>query len=373
MASERDPRREPNRRRQSGASAFPRGGRDLNDQVLATSSARALPRSQPILPSPEYADFSRYQGSHTLPFGATNEQPPLPTHPSGNYTLQQGQFMSQPQSAHARMSHTGHIPSALTSHGTGGGRGAYFGSPPHPQSVNDVTHALSNAKIGPSPDYTRGTNGYTPAANATSNGQFIHQNIPPPVTSGPTANETLDDRYQVQTNPKRFFKVGRVFAVVWHEGMGNAAPLKGGSKSLATKSLASDRELMTVGKFGTKIYTDIRRMVVFKEQAQCAWCFPVHTYGRLGVAKASVDPSKHAIIYMNGAQPKSGPNEPRMTKEPLEVTPEPYQKLHAMSRLNFGKIYTVEHNQKVLPVGKISEESMAKFHLYAKRETELGY
>lgn len=76
--------------------------------------------------------------------------------------------MSQPQSAHARMSHTGHIPSALTSHDTGGGRGAYFGSPPHPQSVNDVTHALSNAKIGPSPDYTRGTNGYTPAANATS-------------------------------------------------------------------------------------------------------------------------------------------------------------------------------------------------------------
>lgn len=54
--------------------------------------------------------------------------------------------------------------------------------------------------------------------------------------------------------------------------MGNAAPLKGGTKSLATKSLASDRELMTVGKFGTKIYTDIRRMVVFKEQAQCAWC-----------------------------------------------------------------------------------------------------
>ncbi|BAE59654.1 unnamed protein product [Aspergillus oryzae RIB40] len=271
MASERDPRREPNRRRQSGLSHEQVWQPDtpyLGRHVAKTLSARALPRSQPILPSPEYADFSRYHGSHTLPFGATNEQPPLPT------------------------------------------------------TDNSFT------RISP---------------------HLSHPGLPP---------------------MKRLMTV---FAVVWHEGMGNAAPLKGGTKSLATKSLASDRELMTVGKFGTKIYTDIRRMVVFKEQAQCAWCFPVHTYGRLGVAKASVDPSKHAIIYMNGAQPKSGPNEPRMTKEPLEVTPEPYQKLHAMSRLNFGKIYTVEHNQKVLPVGKISEESMAKFHLYAKRETELGY
>ena len=100
---------------------------------------------------------------------------------------------------------------------------------------------------------------------------------------------------------------------------------------------------------------------------------PVHTYSRLGVAKASVDPSKHAIIYIKGTRPAYGPNEPKMTKDPLEVTPEPYQKLHMMSRLNFGKIYTVEHNQRVLPVGNISEESMAKFHLYAKRETELGY
>ncbi|OGM46091.1 hypothetical protein ABOM_005703 [Aspergillus bombycis] len=293
MASDRDPRREPTRRRQSGASTLPQGGRDLYDQALATRgygnstrlvkadmfaktpNDRELPRSPPILPSNEYAHFPRYQGNHNLPFQAPNEQLSLPiqqpsaTHPGGNYTIGQGHSMGQPQ---------------------------------------------------------------------------------------------------VQENPRTFFKVGRVFAVVWHEGMGNTAPLKGG-----TKSLASDRELMTVGKFGAKIFTDIRRMVVFKEQAQCAWCFPVHTYGRLGVAKASVDPSKHAVIYMKGARPGHGPNEPKMTKDPIEVTPEPYQKLHTMSRLNFGKIYTVEHNQRVLPVGKISEESMAKFHLYAKRETELGY
>ncbi|KAB8264386.1 hypothetical protein BDV32DRAFT_83671 [Aspergillus pseudonomiae] len=375
MASDRDPRREPTRRRQSGASALPQRSRDLYDQVLATRGE--LPRSQPTLPSPEYANSPRYQGNHSLPFQAPNEQPPVPiqqpsaTHPGGNYTLGQGHFMSQPQSAHANISHTGHHLPSLTSHGTGGGQG-YIGCLPHPQSVDNVTYALSKATIGPpspgSPVYTRDNKGYSSANNATSNGQFTHQNIPPPVSSGPTPSEPLDSRYRVQEHPRTFFKVGRVFAVVWHEGMGNAAPLKGG-----TKSHASDRELITEGKFGAKIFTDIRRMVVFKEQAQCAWCFPVHTYSRLGVAKASVDPSKHAIIYIKGTRPAYGPNEPKMTKDPLEVTPEPYQKLHMMSRLNFGKIYTVEHNQRVLPVGNISEESMAKFHLYAKRETELGY
>jgi hypothetical protein len=63
-----------------------------------------------------------------------------------------------------------------------------------------------------------------------------------------------------------------------------------------------------------------------------------------------------------------------MTKEPLEVTPATFdQRLDPMSRLNFGKIYTVEHNVKVLPVGKISERSMPKFLSYAKRECEVQY
>lgn len=58
-----------------------------------------------------------------------------------------------------------------------------------------------------------------------------------------------------------------------------------------------------------------------------------------------------------------------MTKEPLEVAPaSPDQKLDFMSRLNFGKVYTVEHNVKVLPVGKITERSMPRFQSYAKNE-----
>jgi hypothetical protein len=72
---------------------------------------------------------------------------------------------------------------------------------------------------------------------------------------------------------------------------------------------------------------------------------------------------------MTDTQPRLGSNEPDMTKDPLEVDPERFDEtLHPKSRLNFGKIYTVEHNVKVLPIGQISEASMPTFIAYARAE-----
>lgn len=74
-------------------------------------------------------------------------------------------------------------------------------------------------------------------------------------------------------------------------------------------------------------------------------------------------------MHGHSNRPITSPNEPKMVKEPLEVQPSsPDQKLDPMSRLNFGKVYTVEHNVKVLPVGKISESSLSKFLAYARTE-----
>jgi hypothetical protein len=54
-----------------------------------------------------------------------------------------------------------------------------------------------------------------------------------------------------------------------------------------------------------------------------------------------------------------------MIKEPLAAETFPDQKLDPMSRINFGKIHTVEHNEKVCPIGKIAKESLPKFKQYA--------
>ncbi|KAL4920077.1 hypothetical protein BDW62DRAFT_22314 [Aspergillus aurantiobrunneus] len=109
-------------------------------------------------------------------------------------------------------------------------------------------------------------------------------------------------------------------------------------------------------------------MVVVKVFEQCSWCFAISTYGGRGVAKRGVDETKHAIVYMRGTTPTRGYNEPPMTKEPLSVSSDRQEELHPMSRLNFGKIYTVEHNVKVLPIGTISSGSMTRFHQYASEE-----
>lgn len=96
---------------------------------------------------------------------------------------------------------------------------------------------------------------------------------------------------------------------------------------------------------------------------------PIATYGGQGAAKPGIDVKKHAIIYMQGARPHRQPGEPQMVKEPIEV--EPYaadRKLDRMSRVNFGKIYTVEHNVKVLPVGRITGEFERRLLEYTRSE-----
>lgn len=65
-------------------------------------------------------------------------------------------------------------------------------------------------------------------------------------------------------------------------------------------------------------------------------------------------------------------NERPTEKKPLEVKPATEdQKLDKMSRLNFGKIYTVEHNIRVMPVGVLSSASRSKLIVYAKKSFEL--
>ena len=72
---------------------------------------------------------------------------------------------------------------------------------------------------------------------------------------------------------------------------------------------------------------------------------------------------------MQGEEPPVQGDVRRMTKKSLEVEPIRHENRHtgrfehkpsldSMSRVNFGKVYTVEHNVKVLPVGQVTRKSM---------------
>lgn len=54
-----------------------------------------------------------------------------------------------------------------------------------------------------------------------------------------------------------------------------------------------------------------------------------------------------------------------MSKEPFPIKVEdPKEIIHPKSRLNFGRVYTVEHNIKVLKVGRIPDEHLARLDRY---------
>ncbi|KAJ5826382.1 hypothetical protein N7474_003520 [Penicillium riverlandense] len=192
-------------------------------------------------------------------------------------------------------------------------------------------------------------------------GEHVSSKLVPP--HGASCRSHRND--PVLGNVQRHHDTLVVFAMLWHENAGHHGTI------LSQRGSPLGTNPFTRGKYQEPIYSSIRRMVVVKEQKGCCWCVPVTTYSGQGVAKAGVDRSKHAVIYMHGHgnRPITSPNEPKMVKEPIEVQPSsPDQKLDPMSRLNFGKVYTVEHNVKVLPVGKICESSLEKFLAYARTE-----
>jgi hypothetical protein len=98
---------------------------------------------------------------------------------------------------------------------------------------------------------------------------------------------------------------------------------------------------------------------------------PISTYGGRGTARNGLDPSAHAIIYMSDTTPSRLPSETGMTKKPLQVDPAGAdQKLDAMSRVSFARVYTVEHNVKVMEVGRISPSSMKNLVYYFRSTLE---
>jgi hypothetical protein len=95
------------------------------------------------------------------------------------------------------------------------------------------------------------------------------------------------------------------------------------------------------------------------------------TYGNRGTAKPGVDAEDHAIIYTGSEIPRELPGEPKLLKKPIRVKLNSRrEKLRPESRINFAKIYTVEHNVKVSFIGEIHEDSESNFFADFKHTLE---
>ena len=89
---------------------------------------------------------------------------------------------------------------------------------------------------------------------------------------------------------------------------------------------------------------------------------PILTYGGQGTNKPGVKAADHAIIYTGNVEPQPLPGENGIHKRSVKVeSTDPRGKLAPESRVNYSKVYTVEHNVKVCFIGRVHNDSKATF------------
>ncbi|KAF2625112.1 hypothetical protein BU25DRAFT_346542 [Macroventuria anomochaeta] len=143
-------------------------------------------------------------------------------------------------------------------------------------------------------------------------------------------------------------------------------------------SAVTDNTAITIGRFGERVFSQIRRFVVVRvnRQSHYVHACAISTYGGRGATKWGVRASEHAIVYLNGSQPAPYPGEHErgLTKDPLRVDPtDPKEKMDPASRVRLGKIYSIEWNVKVRDIGMIAATDRSRLMKYFKEEQSEGF
>ncbi|KAM3068126.1 hypothetical protein ACMFMG_011175 [Clarireedia jacksonii] len=216
------------------------------------------------------------------------------------------------------------------------------------QSIPRTSHSTSLGTISESGSYSasrhytidQAVNDVSDSLAQTSLTSSNHVKTSDPSTTA----ETFDPNYKVHRS--RDFKWGRVLKVLWSEPGGIGRNSIGGTESIRQ------------GPFGQNYYHKVRRFLIVKESQGHCLCLPIMTYGQQGTKKHGVHPSHHAIIYTDQPRLLQGEDPVRAMKQPVKVIPNgPQHKLDSASRLNYAKVYTVEHNVKVWFIGHLAKES----------------
>ncbi|KAK1067316.1 hypothetical protein LTR12_008785 [Friedmanniomyces endolithicus] len=157
-----------------------------------------------------------------------------------------------------------------------------------------------------------------------------------------------------------FFTLGRVFMILWSEPFGETTTNIG-------SVIQNDRNIPGLfrGRHGERVYSKVRKFVIIREGRDFCTALPVVTYGARGVSKFGVTKFEHGIIYTGSAVPEPLPaerpvrGERAMSATAIRVTPDAQgMRLDEMSRIDYAKVHTIEHNLKVAAVGVVHPASM---------------
>ncbi|KAL5322338.1 hypothetical protein ACEPPN_010311 [Leptodophora sp. 'Broadleaf-Isolate-01'] len=165
--------------------------------------------------------------------------------------------------------------------------------------------------------------------------------------SGPPAQSSRGNITNYGTGYKKCkskdFKFGKVFKVLWSEPRGS-----------------NGTNITSMGSQGDT-FQKVRRFVIVKNFEGHCLCLPILTYEGRGTLKPGVKANDHAVIYTDKAVGPLCLENEVLDKLPIRMEPaDASHKLHLASRVNYAKVYTVEHNVKVLFIGTLPRNSQAQ-------------
>ncbi|KAM0354175.1 hypothetical protein ACHAPU_001210 [Fusarium lateritium] len=224
-------------------------------------------------------------------------------------------------------------------------------SQPYIDGSGDAEDPELQAALAQSKHYTRDSyRGGESSATATYSPYVAQDEDEEPGTAAPLGNpehiygtggetEQLDPRYRVEKSNS--FQPGEVFKVLWPEPAG-------GGGSIVDETVYKDQ-------YGGKIFVHFRRFIVVANDLGHCTCIPISTYGRKGCKKSGVKAEQHGIVAESSNQsPSPLHNEPTLGFPPVRVhIYEPGERISPESRVNYAKLTTVEHNVKVLFIGRV--------------------
>ena len=159
----------------------------------------------------------------------------------------------------------------------------------------------------------------------------------------------------------------QVFLALWSEPGDEHTP----------GSIVSEKA-WTRNRFGELVYSKVYRFVVVKADTRYCQAVRITSYAGQGVAKRGVKKSDHAIVYTGRNEPATQPEEQPPSGEsgmqPYAIrvdTDQRDEKLDPMSRIDFGRTYTVQHYQRVKSFGMVHRNSVG--HLQSQWQNVLLY
>lgn len=149
--------------------------------------------------------------------------------------------------------------------------------------------------------------------------------------------------YHVIAKPRKYFKPGRVFSVVWTEPAG---PSK----------FTADSKNVTPVSFDQYAWTEIRRFVVARDMNDHCLALPIHTFGGRGSQKSTARPQDQRPVF---AIPEDW-DKSTLSEEaiPIKVEDPDVDVKRDVSFVLFSKHYSVEHYLPVRNIGYVVKEAL---------------